>query len=266
SVEIEAAQISTIHALAARICREHPAHAEVAPDFAILDDLEGVIWRAEHLEEALAALPTSVLDAVDLGTLRFVLDALLNEPLTAEIALTRGPQVWRALLERERSQALAAVLDVAEWAAGRRVLSSFSGSADDKGEIARLACLRAMEAFEGGEFAAALEHVNAFRTNAGQKGNWPGGGLEDVRGAFKAIKGLIKDACEKDGRVLLAWGGADDALASLLPQLAAAYAAVSAQLESARRRERKLDFTALEVHALRALAVPEVVDYYARRW
>src|SRR5690606_9791085 len=45
-----------------------------------------------------------------------------------------------------------------------------------------------------------------------------------------------------------------------------AYAAVSAQLESARRRERKLDFTALEVHALRALAVPEVVDYYARRW
>ena len=30
SIEVEAAQISTIHALAARICREHPEQAEVA--------------------------------------------------------------------------------------------------------------------------------------------------------------------------------------------------------------------------------------------
>src|SRR5690606_28947645 len=49
-VELEAAQISTIHALAARVCREHPERAEVAPDFTILDDLDGVIWQAERLE------------------------------------------------------------------------------------------------------------------------------------------------------------------------------------------------------------------------
>lgn len=35
--ELEAAQVSTIHALAVRICREHPLVADVPPDFAVLD-------------------------------------------------------------------------------------------------------------------------------------------------------------------------------------------------------------------------------------
>ncbi|HZW27839.1 MAG TPA: UvrD-helicase domain-containing protein, partial [Trueperaceae bacterium] len=69
-VELEAAQISTIHSLAARVCRDHPDEAEVAPDFAVLDDVEGTLWRAERLEEAIADLPREVLDAVPVHLLR----------------------------------------------------------------------------------------------------------------------------------------------------------------------------------------------------
>ncbi|HZJ08876.1 MAG TPA: UvrD-helicase domain-containing protein, partial [Trueperaceae bacterium] len=266
AVEIEAAQISTIHALAARICREHPAAAEVAPDFAILDDLDSVIWRAERLEEAIVALPPTILDELDIGTLRFVLDRLLKDPLAAGAALSHGPEQWRALLEREKASALRAVIAAAAWAEGRSTLENYSGAAHDKGEVARLACLRAMTAFETGDAAAALEAVNSFRANAGQLGNWAGGGLAEVKAALKTIKDLLKDACDKDGRALLEWGPADDELARLLPLLRDAFQAASAHMEAARLRDRKLDFTALEVHALRALANPEVVAYYARRW
>ena len=55
--ELEAAQISTLHALASRICREHPNEAEVPPDFSILDELEGELWLSECIEAALAQLP-----------------------------------------------------------------------------------------------------------------------------------------------------------------------------------------------------------------
>ena len=265
-VELEAAQISTIHALAARVCREHPERAEVAPDFTILDDLDGVIWQAERLEDAIVALPHEVLSEIEIGTLRFVLPALLRDPLVAQQALQRGPDQWRALLERERAKAVEVVLTAAAWSEGRAALSAYSGAPDDKGEIARQACLRAIESFEAGEAALALEAVKSYRANAGQKGKWPGGGLDEVKAALKAIKELITEACENDGRAMLAWGAADDELARLTPLLCTAFEAVSAHLEAARRRERKLDFTALEVHALRALEHPEVVEHYARRW
>lgn len=51
--ELEAAQISTIHALAMRICREHPQAADVSPDFTILDELEEIVGVSRWLDEAL---------------------------------------------------------------------------------------------------------------------------------------------------------------------------------------------------------------------
>lgn len=191
---------------------------------------------------------------------------MLNDPLAADAALAQGPEVWQALLESERAKALAAVLEDATWAAGRATLQAHGGATDDKGEIARLACLRAMDSFEAGEFATALEQVKSFTTNVGRQGNWPRGGLDEVKAALKTIKQLVRDACEVDGRVMLAWDLVDDELARLMPLLREAFGTVSSHLEAARRRERKLDFTALEVHALRALSHDEVVEFYARRW
>lgn len=51
--ELEAAQTSTLHALAARICRDHPEAAGVPADFASREALEGDLWQAEQLDAAL---------------------------------------------------------------------------------------------------------------------------------------------------------------------------------------------------------------------
>ncbi|NJL52321.1 MAG: UvrD-helicase domain-containing protein [Hydrococcus sp. SU_1_0] len=42
--ELEAAQISTIHALSARVCQEHFQVINIPADFQVLDDLEGQGW------------------------------------------------------------------------------------------------------------------------------------------------------------------------------------------------------------------------------
>ncbi|MEB3221714.1 MAG: UvrD-helicase domain-containing protein [Candidatus Sericytochromatia bacterium] len=84
---LEAAPISTIHALAARICREHPDEAEVPREFAILDEREGVLWQAEHLEAALAALPPALFEHLPWAKARAVFEALLRDPHLAERAL-----------------------------------------------------------------------------------------------------------------------------------------------------------------------------------
>src|SRR5215212_8392960 len=55
--ELEAAQISTIHALCARVCQEHPEEAGVPADFTVLDELKGGLWRADRLSDALEELP-----------------------------------------------------------------------------------------------------------------------------------------------------------------------------------------------------------------
>src|SRR5690606_7887657 len=127
----------------------------------------------------------------------------------------------------------------AAWAESRTALLTYSGAADDKGELARQACLRAIEAFEAGDAAAALEAVKSFRAGSGAKGNWSGGGLDEVKSASKAIKELITEACERDGRALLEWAAVDDELARLAPLLAAAFEHASRHLEAARRDERK---------------------------
>lgn len=54
---LEAAQISTFHSLATRICQEHPDRAHVPPDFVVQDAIAGALWQAEHFDRALAQLP-----------------------------------------------------------------------------------------------------------------------------------------------------------------------------------------------------------------
>ncbi len=266
--ELEAAPISTIHALAARVCREHPERAGVPADFRVLDDLERTVWKSARLEEAIARLPQEVHDRLPVALLRSALVALLDDPVVAEEALRSGPDDWRALLDSEVDAAYDAVLRSAEWPAGRAALTGLAGSAadpNDLGELARRACLAAMDAFEARAAAAALELVKTFRTNAGKKGAWPLGGLEELRAALRSVKGLITEACG-EGLVTLAWGPADDALAAATPALRQAFEEVRQRLEEVKVEGRVLDFADLERHALRALEHEEVRAHYAERW
>ena len=81
--ELEAAPVGTLHALAARICRDHPDAAGVPADFGMLDDLERSVWLGEAFTEALGTLELSdeVLELLPYERLRDVL--LMQEAVCA---------------------------------------------------------------------------------------------------------------------------------------------------------------------------------------
>src|SRR5258705_601167 len=51
--EVDAAQISTIHALAARVCREFYHLVGIGADFRILLETESAIWLADKIDAAM---------------------------------------------------------------------------------------------------------------------------------------------------------------------------------------------------------------------
>ena len=264
-VELEAAQISTIHSLAARVCRDHPDEAEVAPDFAVLDDVEGTLWRAERLEEAIADLPREVLDAVPVHLLRAVLSRLLDDPLTAAPALAKGPDDWRELLAREREAAHARVAADPRWDAWRATLAAHRGDDGDRAEDARRHALAAVEALLARDPAGALAAANRVDLRGGREAAWPAGVMRAVKDAAKDVRDAVRAECGS-GPLSLAWGPADDRFAALLPHLRTAYEHASRHLETARREARVLGFADMELHALRALGHERVREHYRRRW
>ncbi len=264
-VEIEAAQISTIHALAARVCRDHPEEAEVAPDFAVLDEVEGALWSAEQLEDAIATLPAEVLAAVPVYVLRAVLAKLLADPLSAVPALERGPESWRELLAAEHEAAYERIANDPSWNEWVSVLSDNAGADGDRMESARRACLDALSALNARDPVRALESANLIDLRGGRKDAWRAGALEAVKAVLGPARDAIRRECEK-GVLSIRWGPADDAMAAMLPHIRTAFAHASARFEAARRESRVLGFADLELHALRALASAEVRRHYASRW
>ncbi len=264
-VELEAAQIGTIHALAARVCRDHPDEAGVAPDFTVLDDLDRAVWRADRLEEALATLPREVVDAVPLHLLRTALERLLDDPLTAAEALAKGPDDWRELLARERASAHERIAADPRWRAWRTTLTDHRGDDGDRAEEARRNAVAAIDALLARDPERALEAARAVRLNGGRESAWPHGGLRSVKEAAGEVRDAVRAACES-GPLMLAWGPADDRLAELLPHVRTAFEHASRFLERARREARVLGFADMELHALRALGHERVREHYRERW
>ncbi len=275
-VEIEAAQIGTIHALAARICRDHPDAAGVPADFAVLDELEGSIWRAERLEEALATLPASLFRDLPYQDVRAVLVALVDDPVEAEAAFEIGPEHWPALVAQVRQRALAALREDENWRAAAALVRSCRGAEDDKEEAHRAAAAEALawldavshEATNAGDLAAitrAFDALEGVKVNVGSARNWPEGQLAEVKDALKTLRGSVKEA-RKEGRVELALGAVDERLARVLPELERAFRLVRSALGADKRRRRVLDFADLEAHALKALEDPAVREHYRARW
>ena len=265
-VELEAAQISTIHALCARVCREHPDEAGVPADFGILEELRGRLWTADRLADAMDDLPQELYRIVPYPLMQAALEALLSDPLAAEVALAKGPEGWRDLIEEARESALSAYLGEPALKEARWTLELCEGDEEDRMEQSRRAALSALDDLEAGEdYKAAFESLASIDLRGGKKKAWGEGELASVKEALRLVRELARAALRR-GIVVLEPGPADERLASALPVLRDAFGRARAFLAEAKRRSRVLDFADLEVHALRALEHEEVQDYYRQRW
>ncbi len=265
--ELEAAQISTIHALASRICREHPEAAGIPPDFSILDDLEGEIWLSDRLNEALDKIPDRLYQIIPYSQLSIVLPALIADPISAKRALAADPQQWEILAQDIQNRAIEALLNSPDWGEAKAVIANYSGKAGDKIEEARQAAFNCILNLENSTTnpEAALTAIAKIDLRGGSKKNWTSGALELVKEALKSLKELAK-AELKTGLVTLKLGTADDRLLLITPALREAFECVQSHLLQVKCRSRTLTFADLEVHALQALQNPEVRSTYAQRY
>jgi ATP-dependent helicase/nuclease subunit A len=264
--ELEAAEISTIHALCARVCREHPDEAGVPADFGILDELRGRLWTADRLADAMDGLPGEHCRVVPYPLMQAALEALLSDPLAAEEALAKGPEGWRDLIEGARESAVAGYLEEPVLEEARWTLELREGDDEDRMEEARRAALSALDDLEAGRNRKdAFELLRSIDLRGGKKKAWSEGELASVKEALRFVRELARAELRR-GIVVLEPGPADERLASALPVLRDAFGRARAFLIEAKRRSRVLDFADLEVHALRALKHEEVQDYYRERW
>ena len=265
--ELEAAQISTIHALAMRICREHPQAADVPPDFTVLDKLEGILWVSQWLDEALDTLPVELYEKIPYSLMSQSLQTLLKDPIAAEKALAQGTEKWQQLAQELQEKALRELLQHPTWKQARITLQTYVGQASDRLEVeSRQPALQAIDTVESGEnITESLSVIAGLKINIGSKKNWTEGALEIVKKTIDEVRELVKKAL-KDGLVTLEFGVADEQLKTMLPALQEAFSLVQRHINQEKHRSRVLDFADLEVGALRALQDEQVQFYYAQRW
>jgi ATP-dependent helicase/nuclease subunit A len=265
--EIEASPISTLHSLAARICREHPEAAGVPADFRILDELDDALWTADQLDLALDQLPSRFYRLVPYELAGTALQALLDDPLAAEASLGCSADGWEDLAATERRAALVELTENPIWCEAVATLTGSAGATGDLIEIQRRNCVSALLALADGAFPREpLEAIDRLSIQGGKGASWPAGNLQDVKDAIRDIRKLAQAALKEGLVTLVASGPADDRLRELLPILRDAFDQVRARLVDAKRRRRVLTFADLEVHATRALRNPDVRSYYAERW
>ncbi len=264
--EVEAAQISTIHSLAARICRDFYDIAGIPSDFSVLDDLDSPIWLAQEFEAAIAGVPRETVAELGYDWLKNALRELLADPSTAADALSVEAETWRSLIESSASEAVQNFLSSAEFADASLAVNDFEGPPEDRLEEARQAAVLAMrEIIGGGDTASAFENLSTMQAHLGSAKNWPAGGKERLGGSLRALKLLAR---EVKTLATLSFGPEDEEAAVRVSLLREAFESVSEHLSQAKLQERVLDFNDLERYALKILRDPggHALRHYSERW
>ena len=264
--ELEAAQISTIHALAARICRQYPEAAGVPPDFAMLDDLERDLWLADALKDALEKLPQHFYETVPYSLLSSAVKSLIDDPISARRALAKGDRGWEALATEIRQTALEELCTHPTWIESRDILQRYIGKMGDKLEVYRQgACSAIARVEERQNVATSLETLKTLKINVGSKKNWEAGALPIVKQAISQVRDLVKKALAQQ-LVTLELGEVDAQFAQILPVLAQAFDWIQNHLSQLKYRSRVLTFSDLEACALQALQSDRVRQEWSARY
>ncbi|RJP26110.1 MAG: DNA helicase UvrD [Candidatus Omnitrophota bacterium] len=264
--KLEAAQISTIHALAMRICREHYEKAGVPPDFHIHNEFEGIIWNAERIQEALEILPSSTYDRIPFTRLRDAITSLLGDPIPAGYAFEKKPGEWPKLVDEFRNIALVQFINHPIWQNAKHTLTAVAGNGNDKMEICRRDVVYTIVEVERRKnLETAIQNLCDINLRGGSKKNWSEEEFKTVKSVLKELRELVRETV-RAGLITLQWGAIDEELAEQLPLLRQAFQTVRDFVDQAKRNARLLDYADLEVGALRALNDPAVRSHYTQRW
>ena len=262
--ELEAAQISTIHALSARICQEHFQSLGIPADFQVLDDLEGKIWLGDGLQQALTQLSPEIFQIIPYSLLQDVLDRLLDDPYTANKALQQGIQDWDELITNARIEAVKTIVGDSGWQPSKEVLKQHQGASGDKLEVIRTSVLEAIAHLEDvRNIASAIATIEGVNLRVGSKKNWQD--MKAIKDALKTLRECVKRVTSQ-GLLDLEIGEADERLKLMLPALTEAYQEVAGYLSQLKLQRKVLTFSDLELYALQALAHTRVQEYYYQRW
>ena len=262
--ELEAAQISTIHAMKARICKEHFQAIEIPADFEVLDDLEGRVWLDDALQQAITRLPIEVFQVIPYSLLQEVLKTLLEDPYTAEKALRQGIQDWTKLITNARTQAVKTLISDRLWQSSWETLQQHQGKEGDKLEIVRISVLEAMENLEDGEnIDKAIATIDKVNLRVGSNKNWQD--MKAVKDALKDLREAVRNVTSQ-GLLDLKLGDADERLKLMLAAITEAYTEVTSYLDRLKLQRKILTFSDLEIYAIKVLANTTVQEYYRQRW
>ena len=261
--ELEAARICTFHSLAAAICRQHPMEAGVPSDFTLLNEIDGVLWAADHLDDAMDALPAELFTRVPFTSMRSILRQLLNDPIATELALAVDREAAQKAIEQLRNSTIESLFADPEFKHAEMFLRVHRGADGDSREIARAAAIALVDALKKGEYDLLAAHIASINLRGGRQPNWPTADLDEVKAQITTIRESIK---RKLSILSMQLGDADQAMHEAVADIRLAYSQVQEQLRAAKRRDRVLDFNDLEVHALKALESPMVCKFYHDRW
>ncbi|MDK2988974.1 MAG: hypothetical protein PWR16_503 [Methanoculleus sp.] len=252
------AKVSTFHSFCASVLREFPLEAGVGPAFAVLDEREAFRVREEAAEDLFHGDPPPECRDAVIGALRAVgayelknyLERLYSRRVAAEAffaALARSEEevldAWQAAVERHREEALAAFSDRAAPSIKtlRDLAARYPGDRDPGEEY-----LRAVEPWLAGEVAVAglagVHDNSRFRKNMGQKKNWAGDDLDNLRTAYGILKQCLKDHA---GALALSVDPADPftrATLEFLHDLGTVFSAFLDAIDAEKRRRNALDF------------------------
>ncbi|CAN5559365.1 hypothetical protein BH10ACI3_BH10ACI3_10170 [soil metagenome] len=259
--EVEAAQISTMHALAARICRDFYDLAGIPADFTVLDDTENPLWIAEKFEEAIAELDPAVFDELGFTWLTSAISILLKDPYSSEKALSLGADQWSEAIDQASETAIVALTCSEIWSDAVSAVNACRGKAGDKLEDVRSDVMPLLIDRPNIEMLAAA--LKSFARNKGAAANWPTGELERLRFCLGDLKDAVKVAYEF---ATLRFGPEDEEAARRIKPLAAAFRQVREKIAAEKLRDKVLDFGDLEHYALEILKQPGAIEHYQLRW
>ncbi len=262
--EVDAAQISTIHALCSRICRDFYDIAGIPADFSVLDETNAELQLAARFEEAVAGIEPEIVTTLGYSWLCAALRQLLKDPVASAEALEKDAEDWERSTREERERALTELKNCAAWKDALSNIGNFKGAEGDRLEAARQQAVTAMADIESGRgLGVALKALNRIEAHLGTRGNWADGTKDIVQGYLRPLKQAVRNSYEITS---LEFGELDIQASEAVELLRRAFLHVNERLTQAKLDDNVLDYSDLELYALKILRIPAVREHYAARW